>query len=297
VHARREGHRREPTQQVDLETRPAVAQQHHGRGVPRRYDVDLAAQKRTSTLGETGGQGVHPSIVGVTPFSEYGAVDRRADYGGNRMAESLTVTELADAVGMTVRNIRAYQSRGLLHPPVLRGRVAHYTSGHVARLHLVASLQQEGFTLGAIKRLVDTPNSYAAIVADRRRTYRDETPDVRTTVALPVGKIRELLPGLPEDLTETGLVWWEDGQLVTHMLLMGVGRTLAAQGIPVELLTRLQLEAAATARTLGLAFRKQLETGDDDHDRLSDLSKVAVQLSAAAFEIAFLSAARDPSSG
>jgi hypothetical protein len=164
-------------------------------------------------------------------------------------------------------------------------------------LHLVASLQQEGFTLGAIKRLVDTPNSYAAIVADRRRTYRDETPDVRTTVALPVGKIRELLPGLPEDLTETGLVWWEDGQLVTHMLLMGVGRTLAAQGIPVELLTRLQLEAAATARTLGLAFRKQLETGDDDHDRLSDLSKVAVQLSAAAFEIAFLSAARDPSSG
>jgi DNA-binding transcriptional MerR regulator len=213
------------------------------------------------------------------------------------MAESLTVTELADAVGMTVRNIRAYQSRGLLHPPALKGRVAHYTSGHVARLHLVASLQQEGFTLGAIKRLVDTPNSYAAIVADRRRTYRDETPDVRTTVALPVGKIRELLPGLPEDLTETGLVWWEDGRLVTHMLLMGVGRTLAAQGVPVELLTRLQLEAAATARTLGLAFRKQLETGDYDHDRLSDLSKVAVQLSAAAFEIAFLSAARDPSSG
>jgi DNA-binding transcriptional MerR regulator len=213
------------------------------------------------------------------------------------MAESLTVTELADAVGMTVRNIRAYQSRGLLHPPALKGRVAHYTSGHVARLHLVASLQQEGFTLGAIKRLVDTPNSYAAIVADRRRTYRDETPDVRTTVALPVGKIRELLPGLPEDLTETGLVWWEDGRLVTHMLLMGVGRTLAAQGVPVELLTRLQLEAAATARTLGLAFRKQLETGDYDHDRLSDLSKVAVQLSAAAFEIAFLSAARDPSCG
>ena len=33
------------------------------------------------------------------------------------MAEGMTVTELADTVGMTPRNIRAYQSRGLLFPP------------------------------------------------------------------------------------------------------------------------------------------------------------------------------------
>lgn len=215
------------------------------------------------------------------------------------MAESLTVHELADAVGMTVRNVRAHQSRGLLHAPEIKGRVAHYGAAHVARLHLVASLQREGFTLAAIKRLVDTPHSYASIVADRRRSFRDETSDIRTTVPLPIARIRELLPDLPadSDLTETGLVWREDGQLVTHTLLMGVGRTLAAQGLPPELLARLQLDAASAARVLGHALRSHLDADGLDRRRQADLCKVAVQLSAAAFEIAFLGAARPPSAG
>ena len=54
------------------------------------------------------------------------------------MAEGMTVTELADAVGMTPRNIRAYQSRGLLFPPTISGRVALYSGAHVARLELIA---------------------------------------------------------------------------------------------------------------------------------------------------------------
>ncbi|MGZ4595333.1 MAG: MerR family transcriptional regulator [Actinomycetes bacterium] len=200
----------------------------------------------------------------------------------------MTISELADAVGMTVRNIRAYQSRGLVHSPDIKGRVAYYSPAHIARLQLVASLQREGFTLAAIKRLVDTPHTYASIVADRRRRFRDGTSDITPTVALPEAAIREVLPDLPEDLTETGLVWREGDELVTHTLLMGVGRTLAAQGVPATLLARLQLEAAQTAQVLGRAFREHLAAVEEDHDRISDLAKVAVQLSAAAFEIAFL---------
>jgi DNA-binding transcriptional MerR regulator len=210
------------------------------------------------------------------------------------MAESVTISELAASVGMTVRNIRAYQSRGLLHSPSIRGRVAYYSSAHVARLQLIASLQREGFTLAAIKRLIDTPDTYASIVADRRRRFRDETSDISTSVPLPLARIREVLPNLTEDLTQSGLVWTEDGQLVTHTLLIGVGRTLAAQGVPPELLARLQLEAAGTARTLALALREHLDTTPADDRRTSDIAKVAVQLGAAAFEIAFLAAARDP---
>lgn len=210
------------------------------------------------------------------------------------MAESVTIAELAESVGMTVRNIRAYQSRGLLHSPEIRGRVAHYSSAHVARLQLIASLQREGFTLAAIKRLIDSPDTYAWIVADRRRRFRDDTSDIGTSVPLPIARIRDVLPDLPEDLTTTGLVWTENGQLVTHSLLMGVGRTLAAQGVPPELLARLQLEAATVARTLALALREHLDTATGDDQRTADLAKVAVQLSAAAFEIAFLAAARGP---
>jgi DNA-binding transcriptional MerR regulator len=215
------------------------------------------------------------------------------------MADSLTITQLAGAVGMSARNIRAYQSRGLIHSPRIQGRVARYGGDHVARLELIASLQREGFTLAAIKRLINTPGSYAAIVADRRRRFRDDTSDIVTTVPVPVEQIRELraeLPELPDDLTETGLVWLEDGELVTHTMLMGIGRTLAAQGLPPHLLARLMLDAARTARDLAEIFRFHVEQQDGDNNRLGDLAKVAVQLSAAAFEIAFLGIASQPSS-
>jgi DNA-binding transcriptional MerR regulator len=214
------------------------------------------------------------------------------------MTDSLTINQLAETVGMTARNIRAYQSRGLVHSPRIQGRVARYGGDHVARLELIASLQREGFTLAAIKRLIDTPESYASIVADRRRRFRDDTSDIVTTVPVPAERIRDLLPelpDLPDDLTETGLVWMQDGELVTHTMLMGIGRTLAAQGLPAGLLARLMLDAAHTARHLGGAFRTQVEQQDGDDRRLADLAKVAVQLSAAAFEIAFLGVASQPS--
>ncbi len=63
----------------------------------------------------------------------------------------LTVDELSGRVGMTVRTLRFYASRGLLPPPVRRGRVGYYGAEHVARLDLVRELQAHGFTLSAIE--------------------------------------------------------------------------------------------------------------------------------------------------
>ncbi|HEX4699601.1 MAG TPA: helix-turn-helix domain-containing protein [Actinomycetes bacterium] len=208
------------------------------------------------------------------------------------MAEGMTVIELAEVVGMTPRNVRAYQSRGLLYPPVISGRVAHYSAAHVARLHLIASLQREGFTLAAIKRIVDRPDSYGAIVADRRRRFRDGSSDIVATVPVPEETIREAVPGLPDDLTETGLFWRdEDGQLVSHTLLVGVGRMLAAQGMSEQVLANLQLDAAKLGRRIGAMLREHLIELVDDAVRRADLARVAVQLSATAYEIAFLEAA------
>jgi DNA-binding transcriptional MerR regulator len=208
------------------------------------------------------------------------------------MAEGMTVIELAEVVGMTPRNVRAYQSRGLLYPPVISGRVAHYSAAHVARLHLIASLQREGFTLAAIKRIVDRPESYGAIVADRRRRFRDGSSDIVATVPVPEESIRKAMPGLPDDLTETGLIWRdEDGQLVSHTLLVGVGRMLAAQGISEQVLADLQLDAAELGRRIGAILREHLVQLVDDSERRADLARIAVQLSATAYEIAFLEAA------
>ena len=67
----------------------------------------------------------------------------------------MTIDELAQRTRLTVRNIRAYQSRGLLQPPELRGRTGYYDDAHVARLELIREVQSEGFNLAAIGRLIE----------------------------------------------------------------------------------------------------------------------------------------------
>jgi DNA-binding transcriptional MerR regulator len=66
----------------------------------------------------------------------------------------LTIEQLAHETGMTVRNIRNHQSRGLLPPPEVRGRIGYYGEQHVARLRMIQELQAEGFKLDVIKRLL-----------------------------------------------------------------------------------------------------------------------------------------------
>jgi DNA-binding transcriptional MerR regulator len=213
------------------------------------------------------------------------------------VAETMTIAELAERSGLTARNIRSYQSRGLLFGPEIRGRVAHYNGAHLARLMLIGSLQREGFTLAAVKRLIESPGDYSAIVADRRRRFREGSSDITTTVPIPEERIGALLPDLPEDLTETGLAWRDgDGHLVSHTVLVGVGRMLATQGVSLDVVTALQLEAARTAAELGTKLREHLDAQLDGgiesrEERMTDLARVAVQLSATAYEIAFLQAA------
>src|SRR3954462_8577307 len=56
---------------------------------------------------------------------------------------------------MTVRNLRAHQSRGLLPAPEVRGRTGYYGPEHVARIELIRELQGEGFNLEGSRRMVD----------------------------------------------------------------------------------------------------------------------------------------------
>ena len=70
------------------------------------------------------------------------------------LRELLTLDELTKRVGMSVRNIRFYTTKGLVPPPIRRGRSGYYSPDHVARLELVQELQAHGFTLSAIERYV-----------------------------------------------------------------------------------------------------------------------------------------------
>ncbi|HWM58623.1 MAG TPA: MerR family transcriptional regulator [Pseudonocardia sp.] len=67
------------------------------------------------------------------------------------MPASLTIDQLAERTGITVRNIRFYAQRGLLPPPQLRGRTGLYGPDHLARLEVLSELSALGFTLSAIE--------------------------------------------------------------------------------------------------------------------------------------------------
>src|SRR5437588_11128630 len=73
----------------------------------------------------------------------------------------LTIEQLAAETGMSVRNIRSHQARGLLAPPDVRMRVGYYGPEHVAQLRLIRDLQDQGFNLGGIKRLLEDTHGTA----------------------------------------------------------------------------------------------------------------------------------------
>lgn len=93
--------------------------------------------------------------------------------------DELTVDQLAERVGMTVRNVRAYAARGLLPPPRLVGRTGFYGPHHVARLTLVRQLLAQGYTLAAVQKAVESEpqTSSAGSLALHRALMAPWLPD------------------------------------------------------------------------------------------------------------------------
>src|SRR3712207_3736395 len=68
---------------------------------------------------------------------------------------ALTIDQLADRLGMTVRNLREWRTLGLLPRAEMRGRVGYYSDEVVDRLERVQKLHAAGFTLELIARMLD----------------------------------------------------------------------------------------------------------------------------------------------
>jgi DNA-binding transcriptional MerR regulator len=155
--------------------------------------------------------------------------------------DGLTIDELSRETGMTARNIRAHQSRGLLPPPVVRSRTGYYGPEHVARIRLIQDMQGQGFNLKSIERLLEIgagSGSEQALQFERvlLQPFGDEQPEVITGAELSdvfgepldrklIGKAERIgaLRPLGEDT-------WE----VPSPTLLRASRELVALGIPVN---------------------------------------------------------------
>jgi DNA-binding transcriptional MerR regulator len=154
----------------------------------------------------------------------------------------LTIDQLAQATGMTVRNIRAHQSRGLLPPPEVRGRTGWYGPEHIARLQMIVDMQADGFNLGAIARLLqNTPPGTASQTLSFGRSLREPWEDEQSEfmeaeeLASRVGAGKPD-PALLARTEQLGLIAaaGEGRYEVLSPALIRAGEALASLGIPVE---------------------------------------------------------------
>jgi len=102
--------------------------------------------------------------------------------------DELTIDQLAQRTGMTVRNLRAHQARGLLPPPTVRGRTGYYGADHIARVELIRELQGDGYNLELIRKLLDGAAGQSSEVLRFTRSMRapfvEEEPQVVTAAEL-----------------------------------------------------------------------------------------------------------------
>lgn len=157
------------------------------------------------------------------------------------MPKPMTVDELARRAGTTTRNIRNYQTQGLLPPPELVGRVGYYDEGHLGRLRLIAQLQQQGFSLAGIAELLkawEQGRSLADLLGFEEALtapWTTEEPEFLSLLEL-----AELFPQAADDpalairAIELGLIVpQEDGFLIPSPSLLRAGVELAAVGVPL----------------------------------------------------------------
>lgn len=131
--------------------------------------------------------------------------------GSGGPAGKMTIGELARRTGMTIRNIRAHQTRGLLPPPEVHGRTGYYNEAHVARIELTREMQAEGLNLEAIRRVLESTDGSSQEIVDFARAVRapfeDETPEIYEAAELATAwKVDRVDPKLIRQSEKLGIL-------------------------------------------------------------------------------------------
>jgi DNA-binding transcriptional MerR regulator len=151
----------------------------------------------------------------------------------------LTLDELCSRVGLSVRNVRFYTARGLVPPPIRRGRSGYYTPEHVARIELVQELQAHGFTLAAIERYVaalpeDAEPEDIALARTMLAPWQADLPVDMERAELEQRAGRSLSEEDVATLVALGVVRRRGARFLVARTQLGIGVQLLDLGFPRE---------------------------------------------------------------
>ncbi len=154
-------------------------------------------------------------------------------------AVELTVDELAQRAQLPVRTIREYQTLRLLPAPRRQGRIGIYGQAHLDRLAAIGRLQRRGYSLAAIKDLLQAGGAGGGLAAvlgvELGAVALDETP-LRLTRA----QLNSRAPGLSAAALEraraVGLIQPDEAQhvLVRSPALLALVAHAVGAGLPAD---------------------------------------------------------------
>lgn len=178
----------------------------------------------------------------------------------------MTVEDLAAQTGVSVRNIRAYQTAGLIPPPRLQGRLGLYDQAHLGKLELVRDLRQQGFRLDAIKgMLAHTPDGawpeYSLISELFSTTFfTAEAPKRKALSEMAAHWQTPATPAQKERLRTNGLYRpvGEDEVEMLSPALERIGIQLAELNVPLDTVLNLQDVLIEHTRAIAKAYVEQL---------------------------------------
>jgi DNA-binding transcriptional MerR regulator len=171
-----------------------------------------------------------------------------------------TIEELAAETGFTVRNIRSHRARGLLQPPAVRDRIGYYGQDHIARLKLVRQLQDEGFNLAAIKRVVErapaSSDQILGAIEMIQQPFEVEDSQVFTREELRERFGVEDNEGLLRKAADVGVLipLGEDRFEAPAPSLLDVAEELDALGVPLSHALAVVGKVRDSSRTIARAF-------------------------------------------
>jgi len=177
--------------------------------------------------------------------------------GVTEPAHTLTIDELARETGMTVRNIRAHQSRGLVPPPEIRARTGFYGPEHVERLRLVRDLQADGLNLKAIERMIaGSDEQLLTFGRAARDAFQAEEPELATADELRARLGPELDRRQFARAEKLGLIrhLGEDRYEIPSPVLLGAGEELVQLGVPLSHALAVATTIQRHSRQIAAAF-------------------------------------------
>ncbi|WP_240771021.1 MerR family transcriptional regulator [Nocardioides sp. GY 10113] len=221
----------------------------------------------------------------------------------------LTLEELTQRAGITIRTLRFYTSRGLVPPPIRRGRSGYYSADHVARLELVQELQAHGFTLAAIEKYVagipdDATPEDIALARTMLAPWQADLPVEMSHEQLEAKCGRELSPDDVATLNALGVLRLRESGYLVASNQLAIGIRLIELGFPRSVaVAAAQIYAEhgeQMAKELADVVHRELAPlyGDDETEHFREVMERLKPLSVGglvtAYETAVARAARSP---